>query len=372
MKINRSYIIAAALFILIGLWFAVNNIGKDNTVIGQTQAQTRAAIEANSQKPTVQVRAISARVHDNVLELYGQSEASREVDVKAETAGLIAATPIAEGRIIGAGTTLCRQDVGARQAILDQAIANKRSIETDLNAARVLADKGYQSASRVTAFEAQMDGAKATIKQAQIELDNVVMRAPFQGIWERQQAQIGDYLAPGQACGLLVDLSPLHIVVQLTEDQVSAITKGSSADVALATGQNVTATVAFIEAKADPATRTFRTVMHVPNDDFALKAGVTATVRLKAGEAMAHQIPSNILALDDNGTVGVRYLDDKNRVRFAAVNTIDEDDNGAWVTGLPPVARVIIEGQNFVSEGMEVIPNSSYNSEPASRNAARQ
>jgi len=360
MKINRSYIIAVLLFILIGLWFAFNNIGKDKTVVGKTQAETRAEIEASSQRPSVQVRRVTAQIHDNILQLYGQSAASREVNVKAETAGLIVATPIDEGRIIARGTTLCRQDVDARQAILDQALANQRTIETDLNAARILADKGFQSAARVTAFEAQLDGAKAGIKQAQIELDNVIMRAPFGGVWERQSAQIGDYLTPGQACGLLVDLSPLHIVVQLTENQVSAIAKGDTADVALATGENVTATVAFIEAKADPATRTFRTVMHVPNDDFKLKAGVTATVRLKAGEALAHQIPANILTLDDVGTVGVRYIDEQNIVRFAAITTIDEDDNGAWVTGLPASTRIITEGQSFVSEGMEVIPDSTY------------
>ncbi|MEP1229131.1 MAG: efflux RND transporter periplasmic adaptor subunit [Litorimonas sp.] len=360
MKINRSYIIAALLFIIIGLWFAVNTVGKDDTVTGKTQAQTRAEIETSSQKPTVQVRNLTAQSHDIILELYGQSEASREVDVKAQTAGLIVATPVAEGRILAKDTLLCRQDIDARQAILDQALANKRTIETDLNAARILAKKGYQSSSRVTAFEAQMDGAKAGIKQAQIELDNVNMRAPFGGIWERQHAQVGDYLAPGQACGLLVDLSPLHVVVQLTEDQVRSISKGDTASVSLATGQNVTAAVAFIEAKADPATRTFRTVMHVPNNDFTLKAGVTATVRLKAGEALAHQIPSNILTLNDEGLVGIRYLDEANIVRFSTVKTIDENANGVWVTGLPEIVRIITEGQSFVAEGMEAIPDSTY------------
>lgn len=355
---------------LLCIWFAVNNIGNDTQVTGKTQAQTRAEIEANSQTPSVQVRQLSAQIHDNILELYGQSAASREVDVKAETAGLIVATPIAEGRIVQAGTTLCRQDIDARQAMLDQALANKRSIEADLNAARILAEKGYQSATRVTAFEAQMDGAKASIKQAQIELDNVNMRAPFGGIWERQTAQVGDYLAPGQACGLLVDLSPLHIIVQLTEEQVGKISKGDLGDVALATGQIVSAKVAYIEAKADPATRTFRTVMHVANDDFKLKSGVTATVRLKAGEALAHQIPSNILTLDDIGNVGVRYVDDNDIVQFSRVVTIDEDDNGAWVTGLPPTTRIITEGQSFVSEGMKVIANSTY-STPNTRQSIR-
>ena len=50
----------------------------------------------------------------------------------------------------------------------------------------------------------------------------------------------------------------------------------------------------------------------------------------------------------------MRYLDNRNVVRFAEVKTIDEDENGIWVTGLPDDTRVIIEGQDFVSVGMEV------------------
>ena len=156
------------------------------------------------------------------------------------------------------------------------------------------------------------------------------------------------------SCGLLVDLSPLKINVQLTETQVRKIERGNEASIELATGETITGKVAFIEAKADPSTRTFRTEIHVPNSNYALKAGVTATVKLLSGETLAQQVPSRTLTLADNGTIGIRYLDRKNIVRFAAVTTIDEDANGMWVTGLPADTRIIIEGQDFVSVGMEV------------------
>ena len=360
MKINRSYILAAGLFIIIALWFAINTIGKDNTIAGVTQAQTRAQIEAKSEKPSVQIQRITAQTHDNILKLFGQSEAFREVNVKAKTAGLVTAAPIAEGRIIPKGTVLCRQDIDARQAVLNQALANMRSIETDLNAARILAQKGYQSEMRVISFEAQLDGAKANIEQARIELDNINMRAPFDGVWEHQDAQIGDYLTPGQSCGLLVDLSPLQVIVQLTEAQFGRVKIGTEADIALATGETVRAKITSIEAKANPNTRTFRTVLQLDNPQYALKAGVTATVRIKTGQSQAHQIPSNILALSDDGTIGVRYVDTDNIVRFSHVETIDENPKGIWVTGLPETVDIIIEGQNFVSEGMEVKAEANY------------
>lgn len=353
MKLNFQYILAAGLLVIIGLWFFINSAsGKAPTPSGEQDSQAATAVET----PKVQIITVSAQNHPTIYSLYGRTEAAREVQIKAETSGRIVSTPAKEGRMVKRGQLVCRQDVDARAAQLDQARANLSSVETDLNAARILAEKGYQSATRVTAIEAQLDGARAAVKQAEIELANVNITAPFDGIWERQIAETGDWLAPGQPCGLLVELSPLIVVVQLSETQLVSIGLGSEAEVELATGETLTGKVELIEAKADPATRTFRTEVHLPNPDMSLKAGVTATVKLRAGETLAQQIPANVLTLDTNGSVGVRYLDSGDIVRFARTTTIDEEDGGIWVTGLPEQTRVIVQGQDFVSIGTEVEP----------------
>ena len=369
MKLNTSYIIAGGLLLIGAAWFAYNSAGEPEPLTVSTPATVKAAAQKNM--PSVQVRRITASLHPDVMELYGQSRANREVALKAETSGLVSEIFITEGARVTKGQTLCRQDLNARQAQVDQAQANMRAIETDLNAARTLAEKGFQSSTRVTAFEAQLDGARAALKQAEIEADNINIRAPFSGIWERQDAQIGDYLSPGMSCGLLVDLSPLKVDAQLTETQIGRIAKGSAAGVRLATGEVLDGKVAFIESKADPATRTFRTEIQVPNSDYALKAGVTATVRLISGETLAQQVPANVLALDDTGNVGLRYVDQLDIVRFARVKTIDENADGIWVTGLPEETRVIVEGQDFVTVGMEVEAIEHYGETQPSSNPAQ-
>ena len=352
MKLNTSYIIAAVLVLLGAMWFAFNNAGEPAAKPVSTPATAKDA--AKQSMPSVLVRRVTASEHPNVIELYGQSSANREVALKAETMGLVSEVFVKEGDYVKKGQTVCRQDLNARQALVDQAKANMRQIETDLNAARVLAEKGFQSAARVTAFEAQLDGARAALKQAEIEADNINIRAPFSGMWERQDAQIGDYLSPGMSCGLLVDLSPLKINAQLTETQLGAINDNATANIVLATGERLTGKIGFIESKADPMTRTFRTEIQIPNPELSLKAGVTATVRISSGVTLAQQVPGRVLTLADTGNVGIRYVDTANIVRFAEVKTIDEDANGIWVTGLPENTRVIIEGQDFVSVGMEV------------------
>ncbi|MEP4053181.1 MAG: efflux RND transporter periplasmic adaptor subunit [Litorimonas sp.] len=370
MKLNTSYIIAGSLLVVGAMWFAFNNAGEDAPLPIATP--TTAKKNAQLSMPTVQVRRIIASEHPNVMELYGQTRANREVALKAETVGLVSQIFVTEGQRVKKGQTVCRQDLNARQAVVDQAKANMRQIETDLNAARTLAEKGFQSSTRVTAFEAQLDGARAALKQAEIEADNINIRAPFSGVWERQDAQIGDFLSPGMSCGLLVDLSPLKVDAQLTEAQLGKVNRGDTANVRLATGEIITGMVAFIEAKADPATRTFRAEIHVPNDDFALRAGVTGTVSIKSGLTNAQQVPGSIMAIADNGDVGIRYIDESNIVRFAAIKTVDEDANGLWVTGLPDNTRIITQGQDFVSVGMEVDPQENYTSPstPQQRQAA--
>jgi len=359
MKISKSYVFAIVAIIVIVLWFWVNS--KD---VGQNTPPPKAVIETVT--PTVVVENRYAEDHQGTFELYGRTEPNRVVDVKAETAGLVTAAPVKEGRFVGRGTLLCRQDIDARQANLDQARANLEARQFDLQSTQTLVEKGYKSAIQLKSEKAAVDGALAAVKQAEIELDNVNMRAPFAGIFDSQMAEIGDYLGPGQACGRLIDMNPLIVTAQLGEGQIGAIKTGDKADIELATGETLVGTIRFIESRSNPATRTFRTEIAVPNKKSTLRGGVTATVRLRAGIVKAQHVPSKILSLNDVGTVGIRYLDYNDIVRFAEVKTIDEDADGVWVTGLPNDTRIIVQGQDYVSEGTKVEPRMA-GSEPISQ-----
>jgi len=77
-------------------------------------------------------------------------------------------------------------------------------------------------------------------------------------------------------------------------------------------------------------------------------------VTIKAGIVKAQHVPSKILTLDSEGSLGVRYVDYNNRVGFSVVKQIDEDSDGIWVTGLPESTRIIVQGQDYVSVGTEV------------------
>ena len=354
MKINRSQIIALIAILLVVGWFALNSLGNSDA---PPTSQPAANSQTDPEKlPEVVVKWHEAEDHLRQISIFGRTEAMREVVLKAETTGIVTSAPLTEGQFVKKGQLVCRQDINARQANLDQAKAMLKTRELEYRAAVTLVEKGYRSETQAATALAALDGAKAQVKQAEIELDNVNIRAPFSGIFETQLAQIGDFLSPGQPCGLIVDLDPLIAVVQMTENQIGYVSVGQETVVQLATGQTLAGKIRLIEAKADPSTRTFRTEILLPNPKLELKAGLTATVRLQGNSVPAHKIPSQILSLNEFGDLGVRYLDANDIVRFAVTETVDEDSDGIWVTGLPEKARIIIKGQDFVSVGTIVDP----------------
>ena len=355
MKITRSQIIALIASLALVLWFVLRNASGESSATTGTPIQ--AAPQSAEQSPTVLIIHRTAEPRQQVIELFGQSEANRQVSVKANTASVVVKTPLKEGQIVNKGDKMCVQVVNERDAMVDQARAQTRQAQLEYDAAVTMAERGFASETQVATLRAALDGANAGLKAAEVERNNVNMYVPFRGLFERQDAQVGDFLSAGQSCGLVVELDPLVVTVQLTETQVSQVKIGQTANIKLATGETVEGKLRRIEAIANPSTRSFRTEIMVPNRSMTLKAGVTAEVRLLGDKTVSAQnIPAGILSLSDAGDIGVRYLDSDDRVQFTATTTIDEDEQGLWVTGLPDQARIIVKGQDFVANGTRVVP----------------
>ncbi len=106
----------------------------------------------------------------------------------------------------------------------------------------------------------------------QIEVSQTKILAPFDGVFDDRRVEVGDYLRVGDVCGLVVELDPLLVVGQVSEDRVGMLKIGQPGRARLITGETVSGTVSFVAKTADPATRTFRVELEAPNPDFAIRA----------------------------------------------------------------------------------------------------
>lgn len=353
MKIKQSYLFAGAIAGAVILFFVIGGIvtslGSDDKKAAAAAAKTEKVAD-----PLVQVSTVPQALRPYVVSVRGRTEANRTVIVRAETAGPVAATPAREGSFVSRGAVLCRISTDARQATLDQARALLRTRQLEKEASDRLAAQGYRSQTQVLQAQANLDGATAQVRQAEVLLDQVNIRAPFSGVFDRRDAEIGTYLAPGGACGTMIQLDPMVIVTDVAERDVGAIRVGATATATLVSGEILSGRVRLVARDADPATRTYRVEIEAPNPGGRARAGLSAEVKINTGSGPAHLVPTTTLVLDSAGRQGVRYVIAGDRVAFAPVTVLDETAEGVWITGLSGDARVITAGQSYVSEGQKV------------------
>jgi len=349
MKLKQSHWVAIGIAAAVALAFIVGGV-----VNAVNSRKAPEAATAKIQDPLVQVALIDEALRPYVVSVRGRTESNRSVVVRAETAGPVAATPAREGGFVARGAVLCRISTDARQATLDQARALMKSRQLEKQANDRLAAQGYRSQTQVLQAQANLDGATAQVRQAEVLLDQVNVRAPFAGVFDRREAEVGTYLAPGAACGTMIQLDPLVIVADVAERDVGGIQVGAGAVATLADGSTVSGRVRSVGRDADPATRTYRVEIEAPNPGARVRSGLSAQVKISTGAGPAHLVPSTTLVLDSAGRQGVRYVVDGERVAFAPVTVLDETPQGLWVVGLRGPARVITVGQSYVSEGQKV------------------
>ncbi|MEO9895790.1 MAG: efflux RND transporter periplasmic adaptor subunit, partial [Paracoccaceae bacterium] len=99
-----------------------------------------------------------ARQIDSAVVLRGQTEAARQVDVRAETAATVTSEPLRKGSFVKAGTLLCELDPGTRRAILAESQARQNEMEA----------RALEAESRVPESQARVIEAQAFLDEAMV------------------------------------------------------------------------------------------------------------------------------------------------------------------------------------------------------------
>ncbi|MEC9368010.1 MAG: efflux RND transporter periplasmic adaptor subunit, partial [Pseudomonadota bacterium] len=352
LRIKRSYVWATVFTLLITVWLATGQISGSGSVNSESLLDKKPAGPAIDDKAfQVRVREFTAQKRDAAIVLRGRTEAEARVDVQAETQGTVEKLEARKGAFVTKDTPLCVLEKGVREAVLAKAKAEVSRAELDLEASEKLMAQGHTARLKVAEQRANLDAARASLEQAEIDIKHTVIRAPFDGVVEAQPAKVGDFLITGKTCATMVALDPLVVVGTVSEHSVGKLRVGMTGQAKLVTGESVQGRIRFIATAADPATRTFRVEMEVPNADRALRDGVTADISIPVKSEMAHRIPPAVLGLDDSGRIGVRMVVNGGTVRFAPVKIVSNSSEGVWISGLPDSVTLITVGQEYVVDG---------------------
>ena len=343
----RSWITSAGITVAIAAWLASGHIG------GGTKSYQPGDDSTVDSTPRASVRVrhqMAEEITRNII-VNGRTAPARIVELNAETDGRVNSVGAERGDRFDKGEVIVQLDERDRIARLAQAQATVKQRELEFEARAKLKGDSYVSEAQLQEAEALLEAARTELTRARLDIDYMVIRAPFDGALQERQVEVGDFVKLGDPIATIVDDRTLIVSAGIAEYEAHFVRKGGRGSAKLASGETVSGTIRYIAPVADEATRTFTVELEIDNAKGALRAGMTAELIIPAETIYAQKISPSLLTLDDEGNLGVKTVNEAGQVEFHVADIAMSSSEGVWIAGLPYSATIITVGQGFVNEG---------------------
>jgi RND family efflux transporter MFP subunit len=327
---------------------------------------------AEAQGASVRVGTPQARLEGARVTATGQLRSRREATLSAPASGTVKALKVEVGDVVKEGQALVQLDplnaslmVEQAQAAVAAAQADLESITQELERTRKLAAADGTSQSALEKVEAGhkqaqagLARAKAAAKQAEHNLDDTVLRAPFAGTVTARYAQVGEEVTsmPPTRLVTLVDTAHLEVRLNVPETVVDAVAPGMTVQGTVSpSGRAFTAKVRTVGATVDATSRTVEVLLDVASSEGApLRSGALVQV---AFTEPAHDngpfLPAQALQSDASGSYV--WLVEGGVAKRRPVKTQPlTPDTVRVVDGLSGNERVVLAGAASLREGLAV------------------
>jgi len=270
----------------------------------------------------------------------------------------------AEARVSLAELNLARaQELIGRNAIA-QASLDQR--ETDLKTAKAALERADAelALARAGPSEPEIAVAKAAIAQAQVEVDRAkwelektTIRAPYDGVVTDRYVDDGDRVTamPRVEIMELMDVKTVTAQLCVPERYVNLVQVGDPARVFIkGQAESLRGAVCLVNDKVDPANRTFRIRVAIPNEQRRLKVGQFARVELQiASSPDTLTVPASAIT-HAGGEAQVFVCRDGRVQRRAVVLGLTNDEVAEVLSGLTAGEQVVVDDPSILSDGMSV------------------
>jgi RND family efflux transporter MFP subunit len=211
-------------------------------------------------------------------------------------------------------------------------------------------------------LEQQMDTAQANVRAAQASLDiaqknlsDAMIRSPFSGRISGNPVQPGTFLAPGSPVVRVIGEEGIYFEGEVPESQIAAITPGKPVAVTVDALPNRTwaGKVLAVSPVGDEVGRIFRVRIQLAGASSEIKPGMFARGKVTLRSIPnAVTVPANAVVLKDGKPF--LFVLDGEKAKQVPVTTGLRTDGRLQVVGIGEGEKVIVEGQNQLSDGAKV------------------
>jgi HlyD family secretion protein len=250
---------------------------------------------------------------------------------------------------------------------LDEVINDERSARANLEQTKAALNNSQQQLRQqqngyrpqeIQQAAAQVESARANLKAIETQLDDTIIRAPFDGVVTQKNATVGDFVTPtsfasstSAATSIVTLANDLEILAKVPEVDIGQIKVGQDVEVRADAypKQTFRGVVRLVspEAKEDPTQKgviTFEVRVRLVTGRDELKSGMTTDLAFLGSRLNQALLVPSVAIVTDRGQSGVLVPDQRSKPKFQPVTIGSSIGNQTQIlSGIKPGDQVFVE-----------------------------
>lgn len=236
------------------------------------------------------------------IEAIGTTRANEKVFITSKYSDLVDQIFFNDGQTVKQGDVLVRLNNQEELAKVNELEANLSESMAQLKRFQELLNSRATSKSLVDQQEAKTKAIAAQLQSAHTKLNDLNIKAPFDGVLGFREVSLGAYIDAGDVITSLDDLSLIKVDFNLPERFLPTIKLGQSV-IALNAAykkQKFFGKISSIDTRINPVTRSLKVRAVIPNESLALRPGMLLNIEVVRQVETLLQLPeSAIIPIED-------------------------------------------------------------------------
>ena len=287
----------------------------------------------------------------------GTIEEASGVSLSFASAGTIKRIYVDEGQTVRQGQLIAELDPTTLQNAYTISKTSLEQAQDTYNRMKELHDAGSLPEMQWIQIENQLKSATAQEAMARKTLADTKLYAPFSGYISSKIAEIGQNATLGMPVVKLVNIGSVKVKISVPEDDIQRIAQHSSMKVVVPAlgNREFEGQVKERGVSADPRSRTYEVKATIQNHDGQLLPGMICQVFTNYMQGTTGVfIPANLVQLDSNNKTFVWVVNGERALKREIVIDSETAQGAKVAFGLVAGDKLIVAGQQKVSNGMKV------------------
>ncbi|MEZ4801283.1 MAG: efflux RND transporter periplasmic adaptor subunit [Gelidibacter sp.] len=322
-----------------------------------------AVLDTTKNVPLITTFQASHEEFVHMLELQGNVTTKNLLVITPEYNGILTNVYVKEGQKVSKGQILAKIDDGGLGQQLAQLQIQADLAKTTFERQKRLWDQKIGSEIQYLQAKSSYESQQEAVNQLKQQLAKTTVRAPFSGTIDDVITEQGSVVAAGQTQLMrIVNLDDMYIETEVPERYVSDVTVGKHVTVDFPVlGKTMDTKVRQASDYINPANRTFKIEVAIPNKEKSIKPNLTAKLKINDYTSeKALLVPQSIISENAEGEQYVYVVDDKNNEGEGTAKRVivktgkTQGDVIEVLEGINDGAELIKEGARSVKDGQPV------------------